>query len=121
MEIRIKRVYEEPSDGDGLRILVDRSWPRGIKKAELPFDIWLKTVSPSDEIKKLFHQDPDGYWSSFHDKYKEELRQSPAFNDFIAQLQKANPSVVTLLFAFRNKLKNHALVLKEAIEERIND
>ncbi len=100
--IKLKRVYEPAEADDGLRILVDRVWPRGIKKSDLRFDIWAKDVTPSSEARQFFHADPSGNWDRFSEMYREELRGSDALRK-------------TLLYGFRNPVRNHAVILKEEL------
>jgi uncharacterized protein YeaO (DUF488 family) len=119
MEIKLRRVYEGVADNDGLRILVDKLWPRGIKKSALPYDIWAKEVTPSDALRRLFHLDPERNWEAFAAGYADELHHSEALQSLVAQIKALNPPCVTLLYAFRNTEKNHALILKQAIEQAL--
>jgi len=121
MKIQIKRVYEAPSDDDGVRILVDKMWPRGIKKADLAYDIWQKDISPSVPLRQLLHQDSEANWDAFAAQYRQELAASEAFAQFVDSLRERHPVAITLLFAFRNKAHNHAQVLKEALSAALND
>ena len=75
MNIRIKRVYEEPHKDDGVRILVDRLWPRGLTKEKAAVDLWLKEIAPSTELRKWFGHDPDK-WKSFRSRYETEIRHN---------------------------------------------
>ena len=100
--IKLKRVYEPAEADDGLRILVDRVWPRGIKKSDLKYDIWAKDVTPSSEARHFFHADPSGNWDRFSEMYREQIRGSGF-------------STVTLLYGFRNPVRNHAVILKEEL------
>lgn len=114
--IKIKRVYDPPSKDDGKRLLVDRLWPRGIKKDEAKIDEWLKDIAPSDELRKWFSHDPSR-WQEFRAKYKEELKSK---NEIIDKIRMdSNKGVVTLLFAARDVEHNNAIVLKEVIESSI--
>ena len=76
-EIRLKRVYEAPSPDDGVRVLVDRLWPRGIRKADLPYDAWPKEITPSPELRKLYHRGEMPF-AGFREGYAEELEASAA-------------------------------------------
>jgi len=119
--IRTKRVYDAKEETDGLRILVDKFWPRGVKKDSLQYDLWLKTVSPSDALRKMFHEDPEKHWDAFAEQYAIELRQSKDFKDLAEQIKGMHPDNVTLLYAFKNAEKNHAIVLKSVLERCINN
>jgi uncharacterized protein YeaO (DUF488 family) len=111
--IKVKRVYDNPSAEDGIRILVDRLWPRGLKKVPAKLDDWLKGIAPSDELRKWFGHDPDR-WEEFKARYFHELeRQNEAINKI---REKASSSTVTLLFAARDETHNNAVALKEYLE-----
>ena len=71
--IRIKRVYEAPTPNDGYRVLVDRLWPRGIRKEALKYDVWEKNLAPSTELRQWFHEDPEARWDAFAAMYRKEL------------------------------------------------
>ena len=75
MKIKIKRVYEEPAQDDGMRILVDRLWPRGLTKQKAKIDLWLKDIAPSTELRKWFDHDPEK-WEEFRKRYNEELKKN---------------------------------------------
>lgn len=112
--VKVKRVYDPVSDDDGRRILVDRLWPRGIKKENADIDEWLKDVAPSDELRKWFSHDPSK-WQDFKKKYISELKQRP---DTIGRFRKeARKGTLTLLFAAKDIEHNNAVVLKEVIEQ----
>jgi uncharacterized protein YeaO (DUF488 family) len=115
MNIKIKRVYEEPDKNDGERILVDRLWPRGLTKEKASVDLWLKEIAPSTELRKWFAHD-SGKWKSFRARYETEIRQNA---DLIKLLkQKARKGTVTLVYGARDEKHNEALVLKKLLEER---
>jgi uncharacterized protein YeaO (DUF488 family) len=106
----IKRVYEPPSKDDGLRVLVDRLWPRGIAKAKAHIDLWLRDLAPSDALRHMVHDDPTK-WDDFLKAYGRELKQEPA-KSAVAQLRKAlRDQRVTLLYAARNEEHNNAVAL----------
>jgi uncharacterized protein YeaO (DUF488 family) len=112
--VKIKRVYDHPEKGDGKRVLVDRLWPRGVKKADAGFDLWLKDIAPSDRLRKWFSHDPSK-WQEFKERYRKELDTS---QKMIEDLRKESRSgTVTLLFAAKDTERNNAVVLKEMIEE----
>jgi len=115
MIIRIKRIYDPPSPDDGKRILVDRLWPRGIKKEDAKIDEWLKDIAPSDELRKWFSHDPLK-WQEFKAKYKQELKGK---TELIERIRKeAKKGTVTLLFAAKDTKHNNACILKEIIEKQ---
>jgi len=113
-EFRIKRVYEEASSEDGRRFLVDRLWPRGVKKSALASVVWLKDVAPSTELRKQFNHDT-ARWTEFRKRYRAELKgNSAACQPLWDAIRKDN---VTLLFAAKSMEINHAVVLKEFLEK----
>ena len=112
--IRINRVYETPAPDDGCRVLVDRLWPRGVRKGDLPYDIWAKDITPSAGLRAWYHADPAGRWQEFRRRYTEELRDSQAVRDFIREI--ADTETVTLLYASKNAAENHALILQEYLQ-----
>ncbi|MFP3159270.1 MAG: DUF488 family protein [Hydrogenobaculum sp.] len=105
--IKTKRVYEPKEETDGLRILVDRLWPRGIKKDNI--DLWLKDIAPSDEIRKFYHESKD--FGAFKKKYIEELKEK----DTKELLELAKQNTITLLYASKEP-QNNAVVLKEYLD-----
>ena len=111
--VKIKRIYDSVSKDDGKRILVDRLWPRGIKKEDARIDEWLKDIAPSDSLRKWFAHDP-AKWPEFKRRYIAELRKKP---DLVDALRKeAKSEKVTLLFSAKDAERNNAVVLKEVIE-----
>jgi uncharacterized protein YeaO (DUF488 family) len=114
--IRLKRVYEPYKRGDGARFLVDRLWPRGVKKENLPLQGWLKEVAPSDALRRWFAHSA-GKWSVFRQRYFTELDAKPETWQPI--LEAARHGNVTLLFAARNIEHNNALALKQYLEKRL--
>lgn len=115
MTIKIKRVYEQPSDSDGGRILVDRLWPRGLTKEKAHVDLWLKEIAPSTELRQWFGHDPER-WKGFRERYKKELRHN---KDLIEMLTtKAREGTITLLYGARDEKHNEALVLKKFLERK---
>jgi uncharacterized protein YeaO (DUF488 family) len=116
MAIAIKRTYESPSPKDGLRILVDRIWPRGLTKSRAAVDEWLRDLAPSNELRRWFHAQPSN-WSSFRKKYLKELSHpeaEAALRRLYQLCQKRKR--VTLLFASKNEVHNNAAVLKDLLE-----
>lgn len=112
--IKIKRVYEDFEESDGYRILVDRLWPRGMKKENLHYDIWAKDITPSTALRKWYHQDLDKNWGTFVSAYQRELSNMPNMDTYVDEIKK-HP-VVTLLYASKDPTHNHAMVLKNYME-----
>jgi uncharacterized protein YeaO (DUF488 family) len=115
MPTKIKRIYEPLEKTDGYRILVDRLWPRGIKKENAHMDKWLKEVAPSTELRKWVHSDK-GNWQQFIKRYNTELKSSTALQELLADLHRYK--TITLLYAAKDEQQNHALVLKQFISEK---
>ena len=107
--IRLKRVYEPPDAADGIRVLVDRLWPRGLSRAEADLDHWLKDAAPSPDLRRWFDHRPDR-WAEFQRRYRDELRGSPAVQQI---LELASDEDLTLVYAAKDEAHNHALVLAE--------
>ncbi len=115
MKVQIKRVYEEPKETDGTRILVDRLWPRGLKKENARIDLWLKDIAPSNELRKWFGHEP-AKWSEFQKRYKDELREHA---EQLTQLkQEAKKGPVTLLYGAHDEEHNQAVVLEKTLKSR---
>lgn len=114
--IALKRVYDEASDSDGFRVLVDRLWPRGLTKAAAHIDLWLRELAPSNELRKWFHAHPE-HWKEFRQKYLVELH-APAAEKALTQLYEIldRERAITLLFASKQTDQNNATVLKEFVE-----
>jgi uncharacterized protein YeaO (DUF488 family) len=113
--IRLKRVYAKPSRTDGLRILVDRLWPRGLTKQRAAVTLWLKDVAPSTELRKWFGHDP-AKWKQFQARYRKELREKKGALKLLRQ--KGKTCTVTLVYGARDEEHNEALVLKKVVEGR---
>lgn len=111
---RLKRIYEPRENADGLRVLVDRLWPRGIKKSEAHVDKWLKAAAPSPALRTWFGHDP-ARWAEFRIRYRDELEKDAVAVAELRELLVKGP--VTLLYAARDEAHTHALVLKEYLEE----
>ena len=111
-QIRLKRAYERPEPNDGTRILIDRLWPRGIKKTDAAIDRWLKEVAPSAELRRWFGHRPER-WPEFRRRYRAELRRHPEIVEEIRKTARAGP--VTLVYAARDEAHNDAVVLKELL------
>ena len=114
--LKTKRAYELAEAGDGTRFLVDRLWPRGIKKEKLKMEAWLKDVAPSPELRKWFAHDPDK-WHEFQKRYRAELRANPeAWKPILEAAKKGD---VTLLYSARDTEHNSAILLKAFLEEHL--
>ena len=116
-QLRIKRVYKPPDDEDGVRVLVDRLWPRGLSRERARIDLWLKEIAPSDALRRRFHGDPGG-WEDFKTAYYAELERAPAQSAFRDLLERLTREPVTLLFAARDETRNNAVALKEWIDSQ---
>jgi uncharacterized protein YeaO (DUF488 family) len=111
--IQLKRIYDAPSETDGLRILVDRLWPRGMTKKRAAVDLWLKEVAPSTDLRQWFGHDP-AKWNQFQERYRKELR---AYKDAIGLLNEmSQEGPITLLYGARDEEHNEALVLKTLLD-----
>lgn len=108
MNIQVKRIYEESNESDGFRILVDRLWPRGIKKTEANIDLWLKDIAPSDSLRKWFNHDPKK-WTEFQKRYAQEIIDKQEDIDVILNEEKKKK--VTLLFGSKETEYNNAVAL----------
>jgi uncharacterized protein YeaO (DUF488 family) len=113
--IAIKRVYDEPARDDGLRILIDRLWPRGLSKAELKLDAWARPLSPSNELRKWYGHDPK-LFAEFRRRYREELAQQKEELAKLGAMIKGRK--VTLLTATRELELRHAVVLREMLARK---
>lgn len=116
MPIVVKRVYEPASPADGVRVLVDRLWPRGLRKEEVAVKFWLRELAPSTELRQWFHANPEAWWL-FRKRYLKEL-VSPAASAEVEKLHRLaeGKKKVTLLYASKNEEHNNAIVLKELLE-----
>lgn len=114
--LKIKRIYDEPSRDDGKRILIDRLWPRGLKKEDVKIDEWLKEVAPSNELRKWFNHDPDK-WEEFKKRFHAELKER---QDMVAEIiRAARKGRVTLLFGSKEERFNNAVALREYVASRM--
>ena len=112
---RIKRVYNPPDDDDGVRVLVDRLWPRGLSREKARIDLWLKEIAPSNTLRRRFHGDPAG-WEEFKTAYYTELREPAAQSAIQRLLDRLSREPVTLLFAAHDQTRNNAVALKEWLD-----
>lgn len=115
MSIQIKRAYDPAGPRDGLRVLVDRLWPRGISRDKLKLDAWMKELAPSNELRKWFHHDVDN-WAEFEKRYFKEL---DAQAEQVEELRKqGRRRTVTLLYGARDETHNNAVALKKYLERK---
>lgn len=115
IDLRVKRVYDPPSPADGLRILVDRLWPRGLSKEKAHVDLWLKDVAPSTELRKWFNHEPEK-WDEFRQRYRQELREQPEAMQRLSEA--AGSGTTTLLFGAKEARFNDAVALMEILLAR---
>ena len=116
--IAIKRAYDPPSRTDGTRILVDRLWPRGIKKENAHVEKWIRELGPSDELRQFFGHDP-ARWREFRKRYLTELKRSEAAPLLAELLKIADSGTLTLIYSARDEEHNQAVVLKELLEKQL--
>ena len=117
--IAIKRVYDHPNRTDGTRILVDRLWPRGIKKEEIHVEKWMRELGPSNELRHFFGHTP-ARWQEFRRRYLAELKR-PEVQTSLAELEMlARSGTVTLVYSARDEEHNQAVVLKELLERQVS-
>ena len=115
LNIQIKRVYEEPENADGKRVLVDRLWPRGLTKEKAKVDLWVKEIAPSTKLRKWYGHDPDK-WEKFTTRYATEFEANSArVQELLSELQDGN---VTFLFSSKEERLNNAVALKQYLESR---
>lgn len=113
--VKVKRIYEPPEPSDGLRILVERLWPRGVKRDEASIDLWMREIAPSHELRKWFSHDPQK-WEEFKRRYWEEIKDKKEFGELVRLAREGN---ITLLFSTRSVKYNNAVALKEFIEKML--
>ncbi|PSJ59284.1 DUF488 domain-containing protein [Pseudaminobacter soli (ex Li et al. 2025)] len=110
--VRLKRAYEPPSAEDGTRILVDRLWPRGVRKADAAIDEWMKDIAPSTELRQWFGHDPEK-WDEFRRRYRAELARHGPELDRLREIARAG--VLTLVYSAHDEAHNDAVVLREVL------
>ena len=110
--IHVKRIYEEPDERDGYRVLVDGLWPRGVSKDDAAVDAWMREIAPSDELRRWFDHDPDK-WDEFQRRYAGELKRMPEELAFLRA--KGDQSTLTLVFAARDTEHNNAVALRNIL------
>lgn len=113
--VKLKRVYDPASRNDGYRVLVERLWPRGLRKEDLPLGAWVKEVAPSTELRKWFGHDPER-WPEFKKRYRKELEEGLASERLRELAARAVHHTVTLVFSSHDTEHNNAVVLKEELE-----
>ena len=118
MRIGIRRAYDQPADGDGYRVLVDRLWPRGVRKDALAYDLWAKDVAPTDGLRTWWNHRPEDF-AEFARRYRAQLKDSDALAALVEDLR-GRPAV-TLLYSARDTEHNQAVVLVEVLSERLGD
>lgn len=114
-DFRIKRVYDPVSAADGLRVLVDRLWPRGVSKEKATIDLWLKDITPSTRLRQWFHDEPSE-WETFSHRYRLELEQQPLAVQQLLDAIQGHP--VTLITAVKDTKHSHLSVLLAFLQER---
>jgi uncharacterized protein YeaO (DUF488 family) len=114
--IQLKRVYQEPAPRDGMRILVDRFWPRGVKKEAAHIQEWRKDLAPSDSLRRWFKHDPEK-WSEFRKRYRKELSGENNMEELRRLAGLAKRKRITLIYGAADEQHNHAVVLKELLDE----
>ncbi|WP_099159333.1 DUF488 domain-containing protein [Virgibacillus ndiopensis] len=119
MPIQLKRIYDSYDEDDGVRVLVDRIWPRGISKENAKLDYWMKEVGPTSDLRKWFGHDP-GKYEEFKKKYKEELKSGDQQEELekLKKITKEHNKSIILLYAAKNKEHNQAQVLKEILDHQ---
>jgi uncharacterized protein YeaO (DUF488 family) len=120
MNLQIKRAYDTSSRSDGYRILVDRYYPRGLTKEKANYRLWLKDISPTTELIKWFHEDPDKRWNEFQKKYKAELKTADKklLLEQLVKLIKIKKNV-TLLYGSKNETHNNAIILLTVLKKHL--
>ena len=114
--LKLKRVYETPTSQDGIRILVERLWPRGLTKEKAKIDIWLKDIAPSTELRKWYNHIPER-WPEFKKRYQSELKEND--KAILRFKKKVDTTDVTLVFAAKDTARNSAAVLKDLLEKEL--
>lgn len=110
--VTLKRAYEPPASDDGTRVLVDRLWPRGVRKDDAAVDLWLKDLAPSTKLRKWFAHDPDR-WEEFQIRYADEVHNHPELYAQLRDLARKGP--VTLVYSARDEVRNDAVVLRNLL------
>lgn len=111
--VKIKRIYDEPEEEDGYRIVVDRLWPRGVSKERAALNLWLKDIAPSDALRKWFGHDPKK-WPAFQKKYQSEIMANEEIFNQLKEIVRKRKNV-TLLYAAKDEEHNEAVVVKNLL------
>ena len=116
MQLHIKRIYDEPEESDGRRILIDRLWPRGVSKQAARIDFWAKAIAPSNELRRWYRHEPSK-WAEFRDRYFAELDSNP---ESVAELKsQLGTGTATLLFGSKEQRLNNASALLEYLQSQL--
>jgi uncharacterized protein YeaO (DUF488 family) len=115
MAIQLKRAYEKPQKSDSFRVLIDRIWPRGVRKEDLELDQWLRPLAPSTELRRWFGHDPEN-WDQFRNRYFRQLNTHPDEIRLLREKMREGP--LTIVFGSREERLNNAAALKEYLEKR---
>lgn len=114
--IEVRRIYDDQGKEGGTRVLIDRVWPRGISKEEADLDHWYKEIAPSTELRKWFGHDPK-LWAAFKQKYRKELKEDDKRERLAELAEVARSGSLVLLYGARDEKHNHALVLRQVLDE----
>jgi uncharacterized protein YeaO (DUF488 family) len=114
LDIRLKRAYQPPSPDDGVRILVDRLWPRGVRKSDAAIDKWMKEIAPSTELRRWFGHDP-ARWDEFQRRYRAELSKDAGLLGELRDI--AKESTLTLVYSAHDEAHNQAAVLRDVLTQ----
>lgn len=113
--VKLKRAYEPPEAGDGARVLIDRLWPRGVRKVDAAIDQWAKDIAPSTALRKWFGHDP-ARWQEFRSRYAAEVHAHPEQLDRLRALAREGP--ITLVYSAHDEVHNDAVVLRDLLLDR---
>ena len=116
MLLGIKRIYDKAGITEGKRVLVDRLWPRGVKRSTSNIDVWLREVAPSTELREWFSHDPEK-WEEFKERYRKELKSNKAFDELVKMAREGD---ITLIYSSKDETHNNAEVLQEEIQKALN-
>lgn len=115
-EFRVRRIYDDPSPDDGVRLLVDRLWPRGVSKEDAQIDLWAKELTPSHELRKWFHDHLDQH-DEFANRYRHELKER--LDNIIGLFASIDSTPITLVTATKDSNRGHVAVLKDFLEAHL--
>ncbi|SFW24955.1 Uncharacterized conserved protein YeaO, DUF488 family [Nitrosovibrio sp. Nv17] len=119
MKLELKRAYDSPAASDGMRVLVDRLWPRGLSKATGRIDVWAKDIAPSADLRRWYGHEPEK-WPEFRRRYQEELKaNASALTELAARVADSGADTITLLFGAKDATRNNAVVLKEYLHTQL--